>query len=56
VRRTATAYFNIQSVLEEKEAVYLYMQKRLNWSFELSNKFKFDLDKEIEYLTNIKNG
>jgi glycerol-3-phosphate dehydrogenase len=56
VRRTAAAYFNIQSVLNEKEAVYLYMQKRLNWSFELSEKFKFDLDKEIEYLTNIKNG
>jgi glycerol-3-phosphate dehydrogenase len=54
VRRTAAAYFNIQSVLEEKEAVFQYMQKRLHWDHLLTEKFKLDLEHEIGYLTALK--
>lgn len=55
VRRTGAAYFNIQSVIEEKEAVFNYMQKRLNWNEMLSEKFRLELDTELDYLTSIKN-
>ncbi len=55
VRRTAMAYFNIHSVLAESEAVFLYMQKRLSWTNTLSERFKLDLEKEMKYLTGIKN-
>jgi glycerol-3-phosphate dehydrogenase len=54
VRRTAAAYFNIQSMSEEKEAVFKYMQNRLGWDETLSEKFKSELETEFNYLTSIK--
>ncbi|HWZ22813.1 MAG TPA: glycerol-3-phosphate dehydrogenase/oxidase, partial [Cytophagaceae bacterium] len=55
VRRTAAAYFNIQLVLEEKDAVFTYMKNRLGWNEMLSEKFKLELETELNYLTSIKN-
>ena len=54
VRRTGAAYFNIQSVIDESNAVFDYMKKRLNWTEAMEEKFKFDIDYEIKYLTGIK--
>lgn len=56
VRRTAAAYFNIQLVLEEKDAVFKYMQSRLGWNEMLSEKFRLELETELNYLTSIKNN
>ena len=56
IRRTGAAYFHIQSVLEEKDAVYDYMKNRLAWNDVFAQKFKDELETELAYLTSIKNS
>ncbi|HSZ26412.1 MAG TPA: glycerol-3-phosphate dehydrogenase/oxidase [Cytophagaceae bacterium] len=53
VRRTAFAYFNIQKVIEEKEGIVRYMQKRLGWDKLIEEKFRLELEAALEYLTGI---
>jgi glycerol-3-phosphate dehydrogenase len=54
VRRTSDVYFDIQSVIAQKDDILAYMEQRLNWSKTLSVKFKLDLEQEIEYLSGLK--
>ncbi len=55
VRRTSEAYFNIEEVVKEKDAVLQYMAECLHWEKTVYDRFKLDLDGEIEYLTSLKN-
>lgn len=54
VRRTSAAYFDIESVIAEKEGITEYMAQRLKWTKLLTDKFKLDLEREIEYLGSLK--
>jgi glycerol-3-phosphate dehydrogenase len=54
VRRTSAAYFDIQTVLKEKDEVFAYMEQRLHWNSSISTKFRLDLERELEYLTSLK--
>lgn len=54
IRRTSDVYFSIQSVIAEKDKVIAYMEERLHWNRTLSERFKLDLEREIEYLIGLK--